>query len=129
MKLKILKNQKKKMVEIEEIIEYKKQVNSNPILKKYGLRLVNRRNYRIFQVMGILFLLIFASLVGTFLYLGTEGKLSSTYETIINPLFNASVKVENSYEFKPKTENDYEFFNEFKPNYTIEINIPENFCT
>ena len=111
-------------MEIEEIIKYKREANSNPVLKKYGLRLVNNRNYKFFKLMGVLFLIILLSFTGVIFYLGTEGKLSSTYESVINPIFNPEVNVENTYEFNPLTENSFKF----TPNYTIIVNIPENIC-
>ena len=111
-------------MEDEEVAEYKDQVNSSPILKKHGLRLVSSSNYRFFKLMAVMFLIICVCFVGVLFYLGFEGKLSSTYENIINPLFNASVEVENinTYEFNPVNNN------KFSPNYTIEINLPENLC-
>ena len=110
--------------ELEKVLEYKANVNSDPTIKKYGLRLVGNRNYKFFKLIGITFLIICVSFIGVLFYLGTEGKLSSTYENIINPLFNASVKVDNfnTYEFNPVNNN------KFSPNYTIEVNIPENLC-
>lgn len=111
-------------MEIEKIIEYKKQVNSNPVLNKYGLKLVRSRNYKFFKLMGVLFLMVCLVFTGVIFYLGIEGKLSSTYESVINPMFNPEVKVENIYEFNPSTENKYSF----NPNYTIEINIPSDIC-
>jgi len=111
-------------MEKEEVIEYQKQVNSNPVLKKYGLKLVRNRNYKFFKLMGVLFLLICLTFIGVIFYLGSEGKLSSTYESVINPLFNASVQVDNynTYKFNPVNNN------KFSPNYTIEVNIPSDLC-
>ena len=102
-----------------EFLGWKESVNSNPIVKENGFKLVKELKHNIFIVLGVLFLLVLVSFVGTVFYLGMEGKLSSTYENIINPMFNASVKVENTFDFKPSTVNDYEF----KPNYTIINNI------
>jgi len=111
-------------MEIEEIMQYKAEVNSNPVLKKYDLRLVGNRNYKFFRLMGTFFLITCVCFVGVIFYLGSEGKLSSTYENIINPMFNASVEVENNnlYEFNPINNN------KFSPNYTIEVNIPSDLC-
>jgi len=111
-------------MEIEEIMQYKAEVNSNPVLKKYGLKLVGNRNYKFFKLMGTVFLIICVCFVGMLFYLGSEGKLSSTYENIINPMFNASVDVDNfnTYEFNPVNNN------KFSPNYTIEVNIPSDLC-
>jgi len=111
-------------MEIEKIIKYKQEVNSNPVLKKYGLKLVNQRNYKFFKLTGVIFLLICVSFTGVILYLGIEGKLSSTYDSVINPIFSPEVKVENIYKFNPLTENSFDF----NPNYTIIVNIPENIC-
>ena len=106
--------------ELKEVLEYKAEVNSNLVLKKYGLKLVGSRNYKFFKLMGVMFLIVCVSFIGVLFYLGSDGKLSSTYENIINPMFNASVNVDNfnTYEFNPVNNN------KFSQNYTIEINIP-----
>jgi len=111
-------------MEVEKIMQYKAEVNSNPVLKKYGLKLVGSRNYKFFRLMGTVFLIICVCFVGVLFYLGSEGKLSSTYENIINPMFNASVQFDNfnTYEFNPVNNN------KFSPNYTIEVNIPSDLC-
>ena len=111
-------------MEKEEILKYKQAVNSNPTLNKYGLKLVRNRNYQFFKLTGVLFLLICLAFTVVIFYLGSEGKLSSTYESVINPLFNASVQVDNynTYEFNPINNN------KFSPNYTIEVNIPSDLC-
>lgn len=112
------------MVNEKEFLGWKDKVNGNPEIKKHGFKLVNIKAHYFYMILSFLFLLVFVCFVGGLFYLGYEGKLSSTYENVINPLFNASVQVENIYTFTPATENIFEF----NPNHTIIVNIPENLC-
>lgn len=112
------------MVSEEDFMGWTKEVNSNPEIKKHGFKLVNLRTHYFYMTLAVMFLLILSVFVGVLFYLGMEGKLSSTYENIINPLFNASVNITNTYTFTPSTANAYSF----NPNYTIVVNIPDNLC-
>ena len=101
---------------------WKDKVDKNPIVKEKGFKLVKTRKHNFFMFLGVLFLFVSISFVGVLFYLGYEGKLGSTYENVINPLFNASVTIENSYDFKPSTVNTYKY------NHTIINNIVVDGC-
>lgn len=105
----------KEKLEREELSKFLENAERNELLNKHKIKFVNSNTHTFFKFISIIFLIllsIFLILVGKIAY---DGKLQSTYENIINPLFNATIN--NNISFNPKIENEY------KNNFTIINNI------
>ena len=92
---------------------FKEETNNNPLLKEQKIRAVNSNTYGFFKFMSFLFFILLLGSVFVFGYLIYEGKLQSTYEMVINPMFNATVNVENDFDFSHRLHTYYTLYINF----------------
>ncbi len=117
-----LKNDVKKRQEKAEAIDYRAEANSNPLLQRNHLRVVNSNKHTFFKVLAVLFIVFLFGSSGFFGWATYTGKLDGIIQTNDNITVHTDVDINNDYKFNPTTNN------EFNDNHTIIINNYWN-CT
>ena len=109
-----------KRIEKEKINQFLKEADSNPLLRKNNIKVVNGSHYLFFKTLSIIFILILVSVAVFFGYLGYKGYFKSEIiqDVRISPLFNSTInnEISNNYSFNQKTEIENKY------NHTIIIN-------
>lgn len=115
----------KKNNDIDNVIKWKEESNKKLEEGGHNLRVVNSKLYTFILTLSVILTILLIVGGWYFLSLIKDGSFKSltNQEVSLNPLFNASVSIMNSYNntFDPSVSNNYIYYN----NYTIinEINL------
>lgn len=116
---------------IEEIIKienFKRESNNNPLLKKYGIKVVDVEDIYFWKYLVLIWTIVIFLLIGILIYNFSNSKFDGIVKPTFNNRVNNSIQINNTLYHENYLDN-YNQFNQTIINYnniTIEVYLVNN---